>query len=1593
MTEGALHFNALLTTRDFERGIERIRNDIRRASGLAVQETSKMDNAFKSLSIGIAGYFSGQALMGFTRQLINIRGEFQKTEIAFGTMLKSSAKAKALMGEMVDLAAKTPFSLQDVSNGAKQLLAFQVPANEVVDTLKRMGDIAAGLGVPLSRINLVYGQVKAKGKLMGDDLRQFTEAGIPMVAELAKKFGKTTAEIQAMVSAGKIGFNDVKEVLFGLTDEGGMFFNLMDKQSESLSGKVSNLGDAFDQMLNKIGESNEGILNKGIDGAIYLVEHYEEVLEVIKGLVVAYGTYRAALITVAAIENVRQKTIAKNIALLSISEKMQLGRALVTERQAKANLREAETEQIATQEKYLSLQAEVASLNIKKQKAIALATEKQQLLENATLELTTAQQKLSVLGAEASAREVNIATKRVEKAENAVLKAQERAEIARKGALTASSKFYTSQKELETVATRVSTNAKRIETAQEAVSIATKNANAIAEKRFTATQMLRVSATQLVTKVQAILNATMLNNPIVLVIMAIGGLVYAYYNLYDATTEQEKAEKRLNEQRKESKERVEEYIQKLNELKSVVLSETATAYQKQKAYEELQRLGDERIKQTKKETLEKMSLLEVNKMLAEAKDEKELKESLNLLQEHLDLLQQYKKDYYNAQKAGAHVNGDVLQSIAEKLKAEESIVYKIQEQIRKEQEKRNWAKMSSEEKLAYLKEEEKCLQDTVKLEEQKIKALKDAGFEVDKIGSLFYNWGNGLRNALGELNEVQNKINEIQGAVKTNENPQTKEQWQNKRKEVIQYLDDNGGTENKANASKIAELRRIDKELEKYNYAVKGASRSTKKFKDQLNEPIKGSLGELEKELSKVQDQLRNKTLISDSKKRKELLSKEKELQEQINEIQRQFRQKSFDEELSELERQWRIRYQLAEIYGEEVAKAQFPKLGDSYFDDIQKMYNPLNNKMVEGIALSDTELAQWEKLEGIIKNLLGEKDPFTTWKESMDEQLKGMNTFSERLTFLNDELRNLTADDVSNGKQALLIQRINEEKEGYKELYNNFLEEHKTLEEQKTAITEKYAQLRALAETDAEKEKVNDAEKQELSQIEFDAFKNSGDWVLAFENLEYAGTETINRLIERFEAYQKAQQDNLAPTEMRELADAIQKLRQQANRNPFAKIVKGAKGYFSATKRVKKAQDTYNQALQEFGRYSKQAKKAQQELTDAELEAIKSKEALVEGLDKGQAIFNAVGEGVQEIAGMFGGLDEASQDAIEDILNVGNAALDLGTSIATGDTAGMISAGIKLVSSLFDAMSGDKAKARNIKRWAGQVDRLKDKYRDLERSIKDAMGQQKYEGQKQMTENLQQQQIRLQKMLDEARSKKKKDQEEIKAIQEQIKQTEEAIKDLQESMVDSLLQTDLKTLIDDFTNSVVEAWQKGEDAAKSYEKVAKQAIRNAVIEMLKSTIVAAQMQQFKEQFLNAMGYSIDSEGNVVGEFDGITEDEAEYLQNIMKGMVEPLTQALEGMKFLFDDLESDSSTLKGAIKGMSEETAGVLVGQFNAIRILQAQAVKIMEDNFNTMKASVMCLVKIEQNTYNLFQMKNDLRAIKDAVSNNNNQLRPLGL
>jgi len=321
-SDGTMDFEARLRLDNLERDLNKMQRLFNESMQSSQRETNKLQQSIDTLAKGALAFFTFSQAKAFVNQVIEVRSQFQQLEISFGTMLKSKEKANALMSQMTELAAKTPFSLQEVSEGAKRLLAFQVPAEEVTETLRRMGDVASGLGVPMGQLIHVYGQVKAQGRLLTNDLYQFMNAGIPIIAELSKVVGKSETEIKEMVSAGKIGFTEIQAVIKNMTNEGGLFYNLMAEQSKSLGGQISNLRDNFDQMLNEIGKSSEGVVSGAIQGVSFLVENYQTVGKLIAGLIATYGTYRTAVLVNIALTKgwaiaAKEDAIAKGIQTLA----------------------------------------------------------------------------------------------------------------------------------------------------------------------------------------------------------------------------------------------------------------------------------------------------------------------------------------------------------------------------------------------------------------------------------------------------------------------------------------------------------------------------------------------------------------------------------------------------------------------------------------------------------------------------------------------------------------------------------------------------------------------------------------------------------------------------------------------------------------------------------------------------------------------------------------------------------------------------------------------------------------------------------------------------------------------------------------------------------------------------------------------------------------------------------------------------------------------------------------------------------------------------------------------------------------------------
>ena len=265
----------------------------------------------KQLAMSLVG---GLGFEQLAEHIFNVRSQFQQLEISFTTMLGSEQRAGALMNQLVQTAAKTPFDMSSITNGAKQLLAYGTAANEVNDILVHLGDISAGLNVPLNDLVYLYGTTMSQGRMYTVDLRQFMGRGIPMAEELGKIMGKTTQEVQQAVTDGKVGADLVKKAIINMTEEGGKFGGLMEKQSTTLQGKWSNIGDSVDQMFNELGKKSQGIFGTGLDLISSLVDNWETLVKVIGVAVTTIGVYKTSLMAAASIQKAQNQATLDNIS-------------------------------------------------------------------------------------------------------------------------------------------------------------------------------------------------------------------------------------------------------------------------------------------------------------------------------------------------------------------------------------------------------------------------------------------------------------------------------------------------------------------------------------------------------------------------------------------------------------------------------------------------------------------------------------------------------------------------------------------------------------------------------------------------------------------------------------------------------------------------------------------------------------------------------------------------------------------------------------------------------------------------------------------------------------------------------------------------------------------------------------------------------------------------------------------------------------------------------------------------------------------------------------------------------------------------------
>lgn len=573
--------------------------------------------------------------------------------------------------------------------------------------------------------------------------------------------------------------------------------------------------------------------------------------------------------------------------------------------------------------------------------------------------------------------------------------------------------------------------------------------------------------------------------------------------------------------------------------------------------------------------------------------------------------------------------------------------------------------------------------------------------------------------------------------------------------------------------------------------------------------------------------------------------------------------------------------------------------------------------------ALDNAEKQAQEKAKQQTDALLTEYASFVEQKRRLEEQ------FNADMELLNRKRAKASTD----AERAEIDQAIANRTKKYNTDtskvgdYDAILNQYGGYEQKKERIAEQYAERRRIAELNGNKdllEKLAKAEQDELSKLQSDLIKNSGDWQNLFGNLDELTTKTIKQLIAKIEGMKATIGVDLNPQDLKALTDQLNKARSEVEkRNPFTALGAAWKRLKEATKDGK-------------GLGSDEAKKATKDVATA-----------VSGsIDLINGTFNAVTNGLQK---MGVSMDEETQAILGDIGGIMDGASQVAQGIATGNPLSVIQGSIGLLSSAFDLFnSRDRKAEKQIKKHQKAIKQLENAYKQLEWQIGKALGGEVYKNQQAAIRNMKEQQEHLKASWEAEESKKKTDHDRVNDFKEQYAELGRQIEDMIDEISNDLLQTTAKDFANDLGDALVEAFSKSEDAAKAMETTVNSVLKNLVVNQLKKKFLENQLQGALDNLEKDMGYW-NGDDFV---FDGLTKAEIDRFKSAVGAASSNFNQALKQYEEIFKDMGLDDTdeSLTGAAKGISEESANILAGQMNAIRINQLDANEVLRQSLQAL-------------------------------------------
>lgn len=1135
------------------RAFKGVQDGVAQTARVVEQQGQSIENVFNRIKSVASVAFAGFTAKEIISTLGTVRGEFQQFEIAFETMLGSGQKAKGMISDLANLAATTPFDMKGVVNGAKQLLAYGFAANEITETMRRLGDVSAGLGLNLQDLTWLYGTTMVQGRLFTRDLMQFTDRGIPLTEELAKQFGVTKDKVSELVTAGKVGFPEVKKAIESLTNEGGKFGGLMEKQSHSITGQISNIKDTIEMAINDLGTQTEGLMNDALDITSTVIDHWKEIGEVILAAASAIGLYKAMAVSVAAFDSATANVgYAAELSALDalLPKKEEAKKTDLEEAVAKGQLSAAQAELVASKREEVA--AYVAELQTK---AKAMQDEVH-ALEN---KLALQDNEVQLLQDAYDALDDNVS-----------------AEIRE----TAATNLNTAANERNNIAKHLKAARENAATAATNANTASQGLNTAATARDTATKGIWAQVTLLCEKAQRAWNASMFSSPLFLIAATIAAVTYAVYKLATAESAHETAVRKSNEAWDEFDNKVKERQQNIESLIRTIQSETATEYEKAEAYQRLSNLAPQLTEQYSQAQLASADFAKTQKEVAESLDELKYDKAVEEVEKYRkkveELQMQLRADAANGGQGGITILSQINQAQEDLDQAEEKLSNIIQ---LRDQAAENAKPI--EVRLQEAQENESVRQEIFDFYDEAITLANDWQAANETI-----NYATGESRLDAFINKAQKEIAGLREDIKKNPADLNLRMQESEKTKVLNNL---------------LTMKR--------NWAVTGATTIPLIFKAQWN-TAKQSLNQAKTKAQALANTGSTETYQQAYNKAQREYNAAKKKVAAMEKNKSKYTAAQYETATQNLKAAKDAYSKLGGDVSGKVAKAAATARKTRIKEENKaiKVQEELNNRL-KALQQKNTDETISLMQEGTEKKLAEIKNDYAKRKAEIDKQeaeFKKKNKEAGKKTSLTSAQSDALskARDLATQEYNKKLDEVNREA---LTSMRDYLKEYGSLYQQKQAIAEEYEEKIAKAQTQGEKLSLQQQRKKELQTIEINAIRQNIDWGSIFGDFGAMFKDQLEPTIKKLQELSKSTTDVNEQKTIQELISKLQGSATVWDSDIFKKVSYDINTYQSAMQGYIDAQEREAEA-------TKAVTKAQEDLAKAKKSGDKTSISKAEG-------------------------------------------------------------------------------------------------------------------------------------------------------------------------------------------------------------------------------------------------------------------------------------------------------------------------------------------------------------------------------------------